>query len=66
MTKTKLTTLTFLLMLISTTLSADAKQQNTQAPCSTRVECDVMAEDFRGEGTTNGSKLGRVMDEILY
>jgi len=47
MTKTKFTTLTLLIVLISTILSAEVKQQNTQAPCSTRVECDAMVKDLQ-------------------
>ena len=48
MTKTKLSILPILAVLVMTP-SADAKQQNTQAPCSTRVECDAMAEDLQGK-----------------
>jgi len=48
MTKTKLSILAILAVLV-TTPSADAKQQNTQAPCSTSVECDAMAEGLQGK-----------------
>jgi len=48
MTKTKLSILAILAVLV-TTPSADAKQQNTQTPCSTSVECDVMAKDLQGK-----------------
>jgi len=48
-TKNLLITLSAILLLASTTLYAETPKQTEVPPCSTSVECDVMAKDLQGK-----------------